>query len=190
MGWRDVDQSERTEVASWIGPRLHPFGQDIGSVVPTGFDAYARLPTLRRDVILPLLAKNTSTPERCWICLWEGYGYFHAGGIAVLRAYRIGRPLEPPPPPPPPPKLSKHRVRLPARDYILFTGSVEQAAGWQDGPNLWWPDDRAWCVASEIDLTETFVGGSQALIDDVLEQEGLGATATTPDDSHLPTWLR
>src|SRR5947208_14144048 len=38
FGWlHDVSSS------AWIGPRLHPFGQDIGSVIPEGFGAYARL---------------------------------------------------------------------------------------------------------------------------------------------------
>ncbi len=29
--------------ASWIAPRLQPFLQDVGSVIPSGFEAYARL---------------------------------------------------------------------------------------------------------------------------------------------------
>ncbi len=29
--------------ASWIGPRLHSFNQDTGSVVPEGFEAYCRV---------------------------------------------------------------------------------------------------------------------------------------------------
>ncbi len=29
--------------ADWIADRLHPFGQDVGSVIPEGFEAYARL---------------------------------------------------------------------------------------------------------------------------------------------------
>lgn len=35
--------------ASWIASRLHRFAQDVGSVIPIGFDAYARLlhPALR-----------------------------------------------------------------------------------------------------------------------------------------------
>src|SRR2546429_6287577 len=38
FGWlNDVSPAE------WIGPRLHPFAQDTGSVIPQGFAAYARL---------------------------------------------------------------------------------------------------------------------------------------------------
>ncbi|WP_139277699.1 hypothetical protein [Rhodococcus marinonascens] len=28
------------------------------------------------------------------------------------------------------------------------------------GPNMWWPADRAWCVATDIDLMSTYVGAS------------------------------
>jgi hypothetical protein len=32
-------------------------------------------------------------------------------------------------------------------------------------PNLWWPDDRTWCVGTDIDLMTTYVGGSGACIE-------------------------
>ena len=48
-------------------------------------------------------------------------------------------------------------MQLPAREYVLFVGplaglpSLMEAQGGRS-PNLWWPEDRAWCVATEIDL--------------------------------------
>jgi hypothetical protein len=59
-------------------------------------------------------------------------------------------------------------------------------------PNLWWPDDRAWCVASEIDLAWTYVGGTEALINDILANSQLEAQLASPDDNHHqrpPRWL-
>lgn len=47
--------------------------------------------------------------------------------------------------------------------------------------NLWWPEDRSWCVATEIDFGWTYVGGSQALIDAVVtcvDLEALPARVT------------
>jgi hypothetical protein len=35
-------------------------------------------------------------------------------------------------------------------------------------PNLIWPEDRAWFVGSEVDLDSTLVGGSRALVDELL----------------------
>lgn len=32
-----------TLAASWIPPRLHGFGLDVGSFIPSGFQAYARI---------------------------------------------------------------------------------------------------------------------------------------------------
>jgi hypothetical protein len=238
MGWDALTASDEVEAADWIRDRLHPFAQDVGSVVPPGFDAYARifhpawrrsdgdqtevrwsevaassgrtmhaemqfhsiaaplpgyqtgpvpwdseprlgvLPRHQTNALIGLLAKHTSTPDRCWFCLWEGYGYLTGGrAVAYLWAGEPGATR--PPPPPPPPKLKKSRVRIPARDYLLFTGAVAQGEGWDDGPNLWWPDDRSWCVASEIDLPYTYVGGSTKLIEDILADPPLEALAAT-----------
>src|SRR5258708_19148270 len=35
--------SDEGEAAGWIGERLHRFAQDVGSVVPSGFEAYVRI---------------------------------------------------------------------------------------------------------------------------------------------------
>ena len=46
-------------------------------------------------------------------------------------------------------------------------------------PNLWWPDDRAWCVASEIDLDYTLVGGPDELCVELVRR---GAETVRPED--------
>jgi hypothetical protein len=55
-----------------------------------------------------------------------------------------------------------------------------------DAPNIGWPDDRAWCVASEIDLMRMYVGGSRALIDAIVADDHLEAVAVSVDE--LVTW--
>jgi hypothetical protein len=244
MGWEGVTPSDAIENASWIGAQLHPFNAyDVGSVVPTGFAAYARIlhpastrerevrwaevaawsgrvihPEVQFHALVPplpidqigtepfvyppsngvvpesqvralasLLSQHTTQKNRCWFCLWEGFGYLNEGGAVWVRAYYLGswagrwarwrdkhlrvsirRP-------------KRRRIRTDlvrpntARSYLLFSGSITQAAGWQDGPNLWWPDDRAWCVASEIDLPYTYVGGSKELIGEIVEHPALEA---------------
>lgn len=37
---------------------------------------------------------------------------------------------------------------------------------WQSA-NLWWPDDRAWFVATEIDFSCTYFGGDRPLIEEM-----------------------
>jgi hypothetical protein len=42
-------------------------------------------------------------------------------------------------------------------------------------PSIWWPDDRSWWVATEVDFDWTYVGGSSKCIADVLAHPGLEA---------------
>lgn len=71
-------------------------------------------------------------------------------------------------------------MQLPNREYRLFTGPVAKGEGWVFGPNLWWPEDRAWCVASEIDLDYTLVGGTEELIGELMGASH--ATRATEND--------
>ena|SRR5579859_3244599 len=182
-----------SEVAAASGRTVHPEmqfhsiaaplpGRENAQWVWSGEPWTGTLSRRQAGALIPLLARNTSTPDRCWFCLWEGYGYL-TGGMAVAYLWPVD---EPKPPPrllrPPPPKLPKARVRLPHRVYVLFTGPVAQAEGWEDGPNLWWPNDRAWCVASEIDFPYTYVGGSARLIQEILVDPSLEALPATIHD--------
>jgi hypothetical protein len=138
--------------------------------------------------LIALLTQHTSAPNRCWFCVWEGYGYLTGAVAALAPRFRTQDESKSPFPygaaiRPPRPKLKKTRVRLPNRDYLLFTGSVQQGARWEDGPNLWWPDDRGWCVASEIDLPYTFIGGSRQLIEEILAHPLLEALPATISQS-------
>ena len=82
---------------------------------------------------------------------------------------------------------------MPDRTYHLFAGPVDAAlriGHWSTRdwfiprpPNLFWPDDRAWCVATEIDFDSTLVGGPARLIDDILEHEAFEAWPVEPSDS-------
>ena len=50
---------------------------------------------------------------------------------------------------------------------------------WGDPPNIWWPEDRAWCVATDIDLFDTHIDGSGQCIRAVLTNTRLEALPTT-----------
>lgn len=205
--------------ALWIGERLNPFVQDTGSVIPRGFDAYARvfhpvrhgdtverwediahrngrlvhremqlhvisrpagssppagydpwsnypggsLPIAERRFLVEHLRPSTATPERCWFCVWEGFGGLDDQGVT-------------------------ERVELPNRRYLLASGAVEDAVPsvlddpWDQSPNLWWPEDRAWCVATEIDYAWTYVGGSRELITALLQDPRLEALEASLTD--------
>ncbi len=172
-------------VAAWAGREMHSLAQfeAISSPRVAGNDPppWSRRPAEGEPppgllrALCEVLARHTST-RKCWLCLWEGYGWI--GGS-------------------PGPEVSP--VKLPQRAYLLFEGSLDSVSemGWRLGeslavehpgpgsdpsqfepqpPNLFWPDDRAWFVASEIDLDSTYIGGSADLVADLLE------------DPRLETW--
>ena len=131
--------------------------------------------------LVEVLSRHSA--ELCLFGLWEGYG----GGVAVegLDAKLLPRRVEWAP-----------TFELPWRTYELFEGPLEGATcfrtSWFQSPNLWWPQDRSWCVASEIDLPWTYVAGSRELVGDVLAATRLEALEASPDESilrALPSWL-
>lgn len=135
------------------------------------------------EVLAGLLRDWTATPERCWFCVWDGWGW--EGRVALSTAGEA-----PPTPANPIPTGVWHgpRVWLPNRDYLLYAGPVEAVtaiaplSGDDQTANLWWPADRAWCVASEIDLAWTYLAGPAELIRAVLADFRLEALPARPDD--------
>ena len=206
-----MEWSNDVAAADWIVERLLPFeSEGVGQFLPDAFGAYARVlhpwraglrkirwsdltleaggalgPATQREelessaaghgaqqprtgtlepeeleALVDVLAAFTATPESCWFAVWEGY----AGAV------------------PPGP-----RVEIPGRSLGLYAGPIEAAAALvefptRQTPNLWWPDDRAWCVASEIDFCSTYVGGSPGLIERLLGDERLEAIPVRPED--------
>jgi hypothetical protein len=166
-------------------------GPENGNLVP---------PLLK--VLCATLGGYTSTPKSCFFCLWEGYGWLRdTGGRGRIVFTPVGYSG--------PPELpfaysdevpefiraavmAEPRVYLPGRDYLLFEGPLEGATEFgcyltrdhfvPQSPNLFWPEDHAWCIASEIDLYCTLVGGSHALADSVLANPALEAWRVFPAD--------
>jgi hypothetical protein len=220
-----VELMKDTSAARWIEERLWKSGKEgvpVGSVVPEGFDAYARvlhpahktpvnggegervrwstvaawtgrvvhpqmqferianlaehefppwgsppvqgvLPREEAERVAGLLRSFTSTPNRCWFCIWEGYGFLDPKRYSGIP-----------------------RVRSEHRDYLLYRGPIEAvtAFSWgapQDSPNIWWPDDQAWCVATDIDLADTYIGGSEECISGIVADQEIEAFRTTLD---------
>jgi hypothetical protein len=48
--------------------------------------------------------------------------------------------------------------------------------------DLWCPEDRAWCVATEIDFNTTYLAGTQSLVDALLGCEELEVYQVEPTD--------
>jgi len=208
--------------AEWIQQKVHPFAQDIGSLVPDVFEGYARVlhPAKlaaadgERDVTwrqiarasrrlfhpqmqfgniagtwsagdahtsnwssapkvgtlsigvaqsLSRVLRSHTTSSRCWFAIWDGWGC-------------LGRPVLP-------------KFELPGRAYFLAEGDLDDVTQTAcegnfvfQSASLWWPDDRAWLVATEVDLDSTYVGGAAAVIDAVLADPALEAVRVEVTD--------
>lgn len=127
----------------------------------------ARIGSLPRVLIGPIiehLRAATTTPDRCFFALWEGFGDS------------------------PVPHTFEPMLELPHRRYHLFAGPIDGArtalSSWRFGDqsaNLWWPADRRWCVATEIDSAWTYVGATRSCIDALLADARLEAFETMAD---------
>ena len=167
-------------VAEWTGRRTHPtmqFHPVAGLKWPTeppwGHAPWpGTLQTTEAEALLPILRAETTTPGRCFFALWEGFGDAELNSLVA----------------------SFPRLELTHRAYLLFRGSLETFPWFDTGlpqsPNLWWPDDHAWVVASEIDGFDTYLAGSKECVERVLNEpvlEGLPATVDARADGAADT---
>jgi len=171
-----------SEVAAWSGRSVHPemqweaICQPVSSTLaPKPWSSNGPLlGDCPREVLIPLtelLAVHTTSPQRCWVCFWEGFAGIHEAIQRINEAVP--------------------HIQLPDRGYYLLNVPLDKIAkgvfidyGHSYDPlipSLWWPDDRTWCVATEIDFRWTYVGGSQACINELLADRRLEGLATKPE---------
>ncbi|MGF7142789.1 hypothetical protein HNQ56_001207 [Anaerotaenia torta] len=123
------------------------------------------LPQNQAKVLVEILRKHTTTPQDCYFAIWDGWGFFVSDELQSEAAY----------------------LKLPHRGYYLVRGTIEIAAqsisslSWQSA-SIWWPRDRAWCVATEVDLMWTYIGGKSMCIDEILRDKRLDTWSATLDD--------
>jgi hypothetical protein len=123
------------------------------------------------DRLAAILAEATSTPGTVWLLVWSGYGALEA--VPRDAVVEVSRSLA-----------------GSGRTYLPFRGSFEEDAEPRDGPafgaapSLWWPADRAWFVATEIDSSSTYVGGTDGLIDRLLSDIQLEVLPADLDDPY------
>jgi hypothetical protein len=173
-----------SEVAAATGRRAHRLMQWhalVGSSDPLNITGSIwpgpnpQRGNLEPDVLIALcelLGVHTATPQDCCFCLWDGYGWFDREPAPVFTAEEWGRP----------------RVELPHRSYLLLTGALAAASQiasppFRQSPNLFWPADRAWCVATELNFDSTLVAGTDQLIDAILKSPSFDAWPVQADDS-------
>jgi hypothetical protein len=138
-------------------------GESLSALLPANVHiSTGSLPAMVIGRLISHLGPATTTPANCWFAIWEGFG-----GSLVPGG------LEP-------------KLDLPHRRYHVFAGPVEGALTsfghvpfHHQSSNLWWPADHAWCVATEVDLAWTYVGGSRKCIASLLADPDLETIETT-----------
>jgi hypothetical protein len=184
------------EIADWSGLELRPDSgfesvalplDDRGSPKPwTQRSRRGSLPQADLAELVDVLRRHTEPAADCFFCIWDGYGWERRVPLTRRRRWRRWRPAEPLPDPVPKEVRDGPRVELPNRYYLLYQGPLDDAMACieteHQSPNLWWPQDRSWCVATGIDLTWTYVGGSKELAAELRSDPRLEAQASQPDD--------
>ncbi|MDL4775230.1 hypothetical protein [Actinomadura xylanilytica] len=197
--------------ASWAGGAIHPRVQFRALAAlrrgtpddPAPWDeppARGTLAAPQLRALCAVLARHTGRADDCLFCIWEGWGWLGgspATGVLRAESAEPGGPppsRDPAPPPlPAPPRelLDGPRVRLPWRDHLLLAGPLAAASEigdrgpgyfFQQSPNVFWPADRAWCAATDIELDSTYVGGSAALVAELLDDPRLETVRASPRD--------
>jgi hypothetical protein len=122
---------------------------------------------LAPEVLGPLCALlgegHTGDAGRCYFGLWEGWGW-EDGSASRPRGLRPAMPRP-------------RRLAFPTCRLSRVSHRIGQS------PNLFWPADRAWCVASEIDFDSTLLGGTVDLIGAILHSPTFDAWPVVPADS-------
>jgi hypothetical protein len=172
-----------SELAQRSGRQMHPAVQ---------FDRFAwphppqtgSLDRQEATGLVSMLRAYTSTPNNCWLAIWHGFSQL-TGSVGTrvtggrgLRAWlrrrravhgdMFERPSE---------LADAPTVSLPGREYFLYRGPIDvvprfgHVPGHLQTPNMWWPEDRAWFVATEIDFDSTLVACTRACATALLASE-------------------
>lgn len=174
-----VGSSDHLSFEGSLWPGKHP---ERGNLAPDLLQA-----------LCDVLATQTAAAGRCFYGLWEGWGWVddcdafttlsrRAETVASKARPARGR------------DLGRPRLQLPGRGYVLLSGPLAAAGTlgepahrsfpfFPQSPNLLWPADRSWFLASEIDFDSTLVGGGPELIRAILDRPELDAWPIAAEDS-------
>lgn len=160
-----------------------------------------------RDLFVVVAAvgeRHTTSPDRAWFAVWEGHGFDNGttrvawrdpppdeqtrlareAARARLRAESERRNAETRTA-----LLQVPRVELPHRTYYLMTGPVAAATQLSEPgspsvwlhPDLFWPDDRQWFVATDVDFWSLYIGGDREFITELTLSVSTEAEIVTLD---------
>jgi hypothetical protein len=212
--------------ADWLVASDLPWGRLV-TFGPAGFAAYARLRFIPDPVYegqseadayvdddsppatevlhmaLDLLSEQTTTPDDCYCCLWDGWGELYGRKtplpdlvISTAEPPEGVRPAVWAPAPTLPVRSDEPKVVLPNRKYYLFHGRLAEAGDW-GAANPWsssgpvhmpepafvWPADHAWCITNDVDPHWAGIGADRLVIDQLVADPHLDVVPANPDEA-------
>ncbi len=150
--WASVLGSSFVPTAPW-NSMLSGVGTPTGQFEPES----GTLESEAAETLAAVLSRFTTTPDRCFFAMWDGYAEFREFDDAST-------------------------VLLPPdRRMFIFEGALSIGTApaipeisWRL-PVRWWTEDDAWQVAGDIYAQSVLVGGSTSVIDAVTRQPDLEA---------------
>ncbi len=179
--WAEIARAEGREASANAQWYSSEGAGDSRHVIGANWSGSGPEVGLGREVVEKLckvLAKGTAEAERCYFGIWTGWGaedyaalWREMGEKTGSRIPRFGLP------------------RYAGRDYLLLGGPLQSAVKLVEmglmhtSPNYIWPCDMTWCLATDIDLDSTLVGGSDSLIEGIVAEDGVEAWRVKRSDA-------
>lgn len=138
-------------------------GPDQNDALHGGTHAFHALATTQEAALISILERHTKS-AKSWFVLW--YGDYH-GNVFVPEASLI------------------EIDQGPSSPYGVFTGPHRAWKDFWTYPRWWWPDDRAWCWQTGLDLDMTgcaYLGVSRRCAEDIFANTIIEAVVAEPDD--------
>lgn len=139
------------------------------------------MPRRQTGVLCEDLSTFTSVPDRCWCAVWEGYGDMVGlrSDSALPRLERWNRPMI---------VATGPLNAIPQKAFNDgFEGQIRRDDNLQldryRSPSLWWPDDRTWCVATDVEMDTTYLGASAECVTKLLADGRLETMKVTAEQS-------
>lgn len=136
-------------------------------VVELGNPRDGELDQAPAEALVDALEQETSTPDDAFVAVWVGWGDIPTErfpGAAVLDTQSRGHFL----------------LRGPLTGVLNSVSAISRRDEATSG--IWWPADRSWFVATEIDFPWTFVAGRHQLAERLDQHPDLEVTPAAHDD--------
>lgn len=166
-----------TEIASYNGATIHPKCQfpniakvesvDEGPLQSgpwTDPPSVGSLPPSLAAILIEHLSRGSSKSEECGFGVWTGWSDIDCVIPETAELELSSRTLA----------IAFGPIRLGAESVVRFR---HQSA------YCWWPADRSWYVATDIDLVSTYIGGSAQVIAGLISDRRVEVIPARPDDS-------